>query len=51
MNSQEAKQILIENRPDRPQSTAKRLFQSAIDVAIRALDVMINDEKRGFGDQ
>ena len=51
MNSKEARQILIENRPDRPQSTSKRRFQCAIDVAIRALEVMINDEERGFGDQ
>ena len=41
MTDQEAKQILLENRPDRPQHTNKRLLQVAIDVAVIALDKSI----------
>lgn len=51
MNFQEARQILIDNRPDRPRSTEHRKLQCAMDIAIRSIEVMINDEKRGFGDQ
>lgn len=47
MNLKEARQILIENRPDRPQSTKNRLLQSAIDVAVDVLeDAIEQDEKR-----
>ena len=41
MNDKEAKQILLENRPDRPQHTNRRLLQAAIDVAVIALDKSI----------
>lgn len=43
MNDKEAKQILLENRPDRPQHTKNRLLQAAIDVAVIALDKSIAD--------
>ena len=38
MDINEAKQILIENRPDRPQSTKKRRLQAAIDLILLELD-------------
>lgn len=38
MTLKEAKQILTEQRPDRPRSTENRLLQAAIDVAIEAID-------------
>lgn len=41
MNDKEARQILLENRPDRPHHTKGRLLQVAIDVAIVALDKSI----------
>lgn len=41
MTDKEAKQVLLENRPDRPQHTKNRRLQVAIDVAIVALDKSI----------
>lgn len=38
MNPEEAKEILIANRPDRPKSTDRRRLQKAVDVIIEALD-------------
>lgn len=44
MDINEAKQILIENRPDRPQSTKNRRLQAAIDLIISELDRYQADE-------
>lgn len=38
MTPDEAKQILLANRPDRPKSTDRRQLQKAIDIILRALD-------------
>ena len=37
MTPEEAKQVLILNRPDRPKSTERRQLQKAIDVIIEAM--------------
>lgn len=37
MTPEEAKEILIKNRPDRPKATERRQLQKAIDVIIEAL--------------
>ena len=41
MTEKEARQILLENRPERPHSTKHRRLQVAIDVALVALDKSI----------
>ena len=38
MTPDEAKQILITNRPDRPKSTERRQLQKAIDIILEALE-------------
>ena len=38
MKLEEAKTILINNRPDRPQSTSRRKFQRAVDTILEALE-------------
>lgn len=43
MTVDEARQILIKNRPDRPKSTERRQLQKAVDVILEAL------EERQFG--
>lgn len=42
MTDNEAKKILLENRPDRPRNTSGRRLQVAIDVAIKALQERID---------
>jgi hypothetical protein len=37
MTPEEAKKILIESRPDRPQSTNRRKYQRAVDTILEAL--------------
>ena len=41
MTDKEARQVLLENRPERPHSVAHRRLQVAIDVALVALDKSI----------
>lgn len=41
MTDKEARQVLLENRPERPHSTNHRRLQVAIDVALVALDKSI----------
>ena len=46
MTIEEAKQILMEHRPDRPRSTDRRQLQKAIDVileAVEAYEIWIKD--------
>lgn len=43
MTLEEAKTILIENRPDRPHGTERRRLQAAIDVIIEYLERNNND--------
>ena len=38
MTIDQAQQILIANRPDRPKSTDRRKLQKAVDVILEALD-------------
>ena len=42
MTDNEAKKILLENRPDRPRNTSGRRLQVAIDIAIKALQERID---------
>ena len=44
MTPEEARQILIANRPDRPQATERRQFQKAVDVILTLI------EDRNFGE-
>ena len=37
MTVEQAKQILVENRPDRPKSTERRQLQKATDIILEAL--------------
>ena len=38
MTAEEAKQILLENRPNRPRKTEQRKLQKAIDVAVDVIN-------------
>ena len=42
MTNKEAREILLKNRPDKPQKTEKRQLQSAIDVAVETIDAYEN---------
>ena len=44
MDIEEAKKILKDNRPDRPQSTEKRRLQAAIDIILSELERLQADE-------
>jgi len=44
MTLKEARWILLEHRPDRPQMTSKRQLQCAIDVVVGVLDKVIKEE-------
>ena len=39
MTTDEAKNVLLEHRPDRPRKTADRRLQKAIDVVLAKLDL------------
>jgi hypothetical protein len=43
MTIEEAKKILLENRPDRPKSTERRQLQVAIDIILKELEVENNE--------